>query len=289
MAGDTNSQWDTFVRDRVTGVTTKASVATGGEQGNANSSLPAISADGRWITFCSFATNMVAGNTDQIGDIFLHDRVLGVTTQQSVSTDGSPGNGNSIYSAVSANGRFVVYSSHSSNYVVGDSNGYEDVFVRDRLTTADVDVTGDLKSDIVWHHAGRGEVWLWAMDGASSTAQTHVRTVGDPGGRFAASGIRHGRREGGRPVAEQRRAGMVYLWTMNGSTVTAETYVAHGRPAYDIVGTGDYNGDGKSDILWRQPANGEVWVWLMDGATPLSRDLHRHGGSRRTWCRGPAT
>ena len=41
-------------------------------------------------------------------------------------------------------------------------------------------------------------------------------------------------------------------------------------PAYDIVGTGDYNGDGKSDILWRHLTNGELWVWLMNGATTLS-------------------
>jgi hypothetical protein len=39
---------------------------------------------------------------------------------------------------------------------------------------------------------------------------------------------------------------------------------------YRIVGTGDYDGDGKSDILWHHATAGEAWVWLMDGAVPLS-------------------
>jgi hypothetical protein len=53
--------------------------------------------------------------------------------------------------------------------------------------------------------------------------------------------------------------------------VLAETYVASVDPAYDIVGTGDFDGDGKSDILWRHTTLGDVWIWLMNGPTPLSQ------------------
>jgi len=41
--------------------------------------------------------------------------------------------------------------------------------------------------------------------------------------------------------------------------------------AYEIVGTGDYNGDRKADILWHHATRGEVWVWVMDGTTRLSQ------------------
>ena len=54
---------------------------------------------------------------------------------------------------------------------------------------------------------------------------------------------------------------------MDGTTPCAETYVGTIDPAYDIVGTGDFDGDGRSDILWRHTVQGDVWGWLMDGAT----------------------
>jgi hypothetical protein len=55
---------------------------------------------------------------------------------------------------------------------------------------------------------------------------------------------------------------------MDGATPQDEIYVGTVDPAYDIVGTGDFDGDGKSDILWRHTTIGDVWIWLMDGATP---------------------
>ena len=61
--------------------------------------------------------------------------------------------------------------------------------------------------------------------------------------------------------------GQIYLWPMDGALPLDEVYVSTVSTDYDIVGTGDFDGDGKSDILWRHTTLGDVWVWLMDGAT----------------------
>src|SRR5207244_3779910 len=74
VAGDTNGSPDVFVHDRQTGVTERVSVDSTGTQGNSVSAFPAISADGRFVAFRSDATNLVAGDTNGVDDIFVHDR-----------------------------------------------------------------------------------------------------------------------------------------------------------------------------------------------------------------------
>ena len=131
------------------------------------------------------------------------------------------------------------------------------------------DLTGDRKSDILWRHAARGEVWVWPMDGATRLAETNVGTVADTD--WAILGVADQNGDGKADILWRHApTGMIYYWPMNGGTRLSETYVATVDPAYDIVGTGDYSGDGKADILWRHQTNGELWVWLMDGATPVS-------------------
>ena len=77
--------------------------------------------------------------------------------------------------------------------------------------------------------------------------------------------------------------GQIYFWPMNGSTPVDEIYVGTVDPAYDIVGTGDFDGDGKSDILWRHTPLGDVWIWLMDGATPKPAGRCTSTGSTRRY------
>jgi Tol biopolymer transport system component len=132
VAGDTNGFQDVFLRDRLLGTTERVSVATGGAQGNGNSLEPALSADGRYAAFRSGATNLVAGDTNGVDDIFVRDRQIGTTVRASVATGGAQGNGNSLEPSLSADGRFVAFWSVASNLVAGDTNGLDDIFVRDR-------------------------------------------------------------------------------------------------------------------------------------------------------------
>jgi hypothetical protein len=134
VAGDTNGTWDVFLRDRAAGVTTRVSVASGGAQGNGGSGSPGISADGRYVTFSSEASNLVAGDTNGTSDVFVRDRVTGVTTRVSVASGGAQGNEESEQSVISADGRYVAFVSRASNLVAGDVNGKRDVFLRDRVS-----------------------------------------------------------------------------------------------------------------------------------------------------------
>lgn len=142
---DTNLKSDIFVRDRTLDVTERASVALGGfpTQPDGDSNKPSISADGRYVAFFSFATNLVAGDTNGVADVFLYDRQLAVPTQRvSVGPGGVQGNGASVVfgQAVSNDGTRVAFESAATNLVAVDANGAKDVFVWTSGTTALVSV-----------------------------------------------------------------------------------------------------------------------------------------------------
>ena len=134
VANDTNFQTDVFVHDRQTGQTTRVSVDSAGVQGNSWSEIPAISSDGRFVSFKSGASNLVPNDTNFRSDIFIHDRQSGQTSRVSVDSAGTQGNNSSYGSALSASGRFVAFNSRASNLVPNDTNERTDVFVHDRQT-----------------------------------------------------------------------------------------------------------------------------------------------------------
>jgi Tol biopolymer transport system component len=136
VAGDTNNTWDVFVHDRMTGATTRVSVDSSGAEGNGPSRDPAISSDGRYVTFDSTATNLVTGDTNGATDVFVHDLLTGATTRVSTDSSGTQGNGDSSNPAASSDGRYIAFVSAAGNLVNGDTNGTADVFVHDRVTGA---------------------------------------------------------------------------------------------------------------------------------------------------------
>ncbi len=133
VPGDTNAAGDVFVRDRLAGVTRRVSVASSGQQADGPSSAPAISADGRFVAFASAAANLVPGDTNGSTDVFVRDRLAGKTRRVSVASSGQQANGPSSAPAISADGRFVAFTSDASNLVLRDTNDSSDVFVRDLL------------------------------------------------------------------------------------------------------------------------------------------------------------
>ena len=149
VPGDTNGAADVFVHDRLTRTTERVSVDSAGNQGNDGSFSPAVSANGRFVAFVSFATNLAAGDSDSsfISGVFVHDRHTGTTELVSVDSGGNRANGSSQHPSISATGGFVAFVSFATNLVPGDTNEQPDVFVRDRKTAED--------SDTTWHHRRR--------------------------------------------------------------------------------------------------------------------------------------
>jgi Tol biopolymer transport system component len=116
------------------GVTTLDSVSREGEPSNKSARRPSLSGDGRFVAFESEATNLVRGDDNGVGDVFVRDRVSSTTTIASVSSSGEQGNGWSGASFMSGDGRYVAFESYATNLVHGDDNGALDVFVHDLLT-----------------------------------------------------------------------------------------------------------------------------------------------------------
>lgn len=132
VMGDTNFRPDVFVRDRTTGLTTRVSVSSAGVEGAGNAEAASISADGRVVAFMSSSSALVADDTNNVFDIFVHDRQTGQTSRVSISSLGIQGNLDSRNPSVSADGNTVIFESGATNLVTDDTNGAQDVFVHDR-------------------------------------------------------------------------------------------------------------------------------------------------------------
>jgi archaellum component FlaF (FlaF/FlaG flagellin family) len=133
VPGDTNQTYDVFVRDLQAGTIGRVSLRSDGAQSNGTNGFSAISAEGRYVAFESYATNLVPGDNNGVADILVHDRVTGTTERVSVGANGAQANGWSSTPSISADGRHVSFTSFASNLVPGDTNQWEDIFVRDRL------------------------------------------------------------------------------------------------------------------------------------------------------------
>ena len=142
---DTNNAEDIYVRNLVAGTTELVSVNSAGEEGDSSTTSASLSADGRWVVFSSFATNLVPDDTNGHFDSFIHDRQTGLTELVSISSDEMQADAQATTPEVSADGRFVVFWSIATNLVPDDTNDRPDVFVRDRLagTTERASVSSD--------------------------------------------------------------------------------------------------------------------------------------------------
>jgi len=145
VSGDSNGATDVFLRDREVGTTTRVSVDSAEWQCSGASYDPQVSDDGGCVVFCSDASDLVSGDGNGVSDVFIRDVVAGETVRLSISTGDTEGNGGSAAPAISGDGRYTAFQSSASNLVTGDSNGVDDIFVRDFV--GDSTVRASVNSD----------------------------------------------------------------------------------------------------------------------------------------------
>jgi hypothetical protein len=136
--------------------TSRISRAPGGAAGNNHSFAGGISPGGRYVIYASYASNLVAGDTNGREDVFVRDRRRGTTHRVDVGPGGVQANGAGFAIGISAGGRYRVFASHASNLVAGDTNGAWDVFIRDRHTSRTVRVDLTATGGQANHGIGRG-------------------------------------------------------------------------------------------------------------------------------------
>jgi hypothetical protein len=132
VEGDTNNVWDIFVHNRITGKTTRVSVASDGTQAIGSSSEAFISGNGQFVAFISYASNLIENDNNYVIDVFVHDLLNRQTRLVSLANDGSQGDEKSLYPSISMDGIFVSFASQASNLVAGEVNETGSVYVHER-------------------------------------------------------------------------------------------------------------------------------------------------------------
>jgi FG-GAP-like repeat/FG-GAP repeat len=146
------------------------------------------------------------------------------------------------------------------------------------------DFNGDFNSDFLWRQDGSGQVYLWEMNGQQVQAEgavTHAPVTND----WHVQGVGDFNGDGNSDVLwRQDGSGQVYVWEMNGQQVQAEGPVVRLPVPSDwhVESVNDFNGDGNSDILWRQDS-GQVYVWEMNGQQVQAEGPVAHAPVTTDW------
>ena len=129
------------------------------------------------------------------------------------------------------------------------------------------DFNGDGKTDILWRNKISGQNVIWLMNGTTYSSYAELIQVSDTNWEIVGTGDFNS--DGKTDILWRNKAtGENVVWFMDGATKSDWSWILPEVPDtnWEIVGTGDFNGDGKTDILWRNKATGQNVVWFMDGA-----------------------
>lgn len=145
------------------------------------------------------------------------------------------------------------------------------------------DFDGDGKADLIYIPSLQADpfryptIEIWLMNGSTRRSTTiitpmqpafhHIAAVGDFDGDGKSDLIWRDEQIWFNPAGSRLPTGDTILWFMDGTTLRSSHFLITIAPTWRIAGTGDFDGDGKSDVIWRDSATGDTVMWLMDGAT----------------------
>jgi Ca2+-binding RTX toxin-like protein/Tol biopolymer transport system component len=139
------NNYEIFLRDMQTGSLVRASSTSAGTQSNGSSFSPSLSADGRYLAFSSFANNLLVGAPSSVNEsVFVKDLLTGIVVLVSTDASGAEANGSSSSPKISADSRYVAFTSSASNLVAGGAGGG---FVKDLQTGDIVHISADDNSN----------------------------------------------------------------------------------------------------------------------------------------------
>lgn len=234
VPGDFNGKRDVFVHDLWTGATELVSVASDGTQTDDVSMVCDVSADGRFVLFVTWAKSLDAQDQDGLPDVYVRDRLLGVTEWISKPLTAVPSAwGAGTVAGISDDGRFVAFSSADPDIVANDTNGAADVFLRDRLLQVSLLVSQSTSGE--QGNLGSAEP-LISADGARvlfRSVATNFHPSADPTGPWT---------------------NHLYLRYLSTGVTQAIDLDSNGDlPSGSIVGEYDLSPDGSTIAFWGDP------------------------------------
>lgn len=273
---------DVFLRDLNTNTTTAITSGSIGAQGQSDSQQPALSADGRYIVYESFRSDLTNNSdTNSTQDVFLFDRNTNQTTLISKTNAGTAGDGRSGHVAISSDGRFIAFESAASELGgVSDSNGQQDVFVYDRtlnkMRRVSSDARGNPGSELSEKPriSTNGRFVVFSSDSAFVAEDTQSPVLLDIYMADLARDRDFNQDGAADIVWRNTSTGLNWMYQMNGSNIILNKPInTISDQNWQIVGVGDFNGDTISDILWRDESTGWNWVYLMNSNTVTTSTL----------------
>ena len=256
VPGDTNNAADIFVRDLVAGTTRLVSVSTNGGLGNGASRGSVITPDGRYVAFVSEASNLVAGDTNGIADVFVRDLQAGTTTLASVGAiaSGKPGGSSSELPDITPDGRYVAFYSTAINLVPGGVNS-GDIYVRDLVS-----------GTTTWASSGALAAVQSVMSATTVAAYNHVLSADGQFVGYQASPF----------LSSTSLPGVVLRYNMSsGLTDVVNTNAAVFAVPPENIRSLDMTPDGRFVAFLANTKSSRVYVWDAQSgtATLASGDL----------------